>query len=261
MKINEYKSFPLYMTTSAISVLVITLLVGFGMYIIWPGLVRIHYALALSSEIALGVGLLQLWILFLSLALAIWGKVNFHPLIMRISNRCIYGLFPLSLLWARIGGFHKDQLRQSMIDLINKLVVCHMYTVPAHRILLLTPHCLQQSTCVHKVTYDVHNCKQCGCCNVGDLLAIAKEFGCQFLVVTGGTLARLKVKEAKPKAIVAIACERDLSSGMADVYPIPVIGVLNERPNGPCCNTKVDPQLVRQSVLMLIGKDEHGSTK
>ena len=57
---------------------------------------------------------------------------------------------------------------------------------------------------------------------------MAKDYGCQFIVVTGGTLARMKVKEARPKAIVAIACERDLASGMADVFPIPVIGVLND---------------------------------
>ena len=85
-------------------------------------------------------------------------------------------------------------------------------------------------------------------------MQIAKEYGCQFIVVTGGTLARMKVKEARPKAIVAIACERDLASGMADVFPIPVIGVLNERPNGPCCNTKVDPERVRAAVEQLIGR-------
>ena len=86
-------------------------------------------------------------------------------------------------------------------------------------------------------------------------IANAKEYGCQFIVVTGGTLARMKVKEARPKAIVAIACERDLASGMADVFPIPVIGVLNERPNGPCCNTTVDPKRVRAAVeQLLVGK-------
>ena len=94
-------------------------------------------------------------------------------------------------------------------------------------------------------------------CALPILLKIAKEYGCQFIVVTGGTLARMKVKEAKPKAIIAIACERDLASGMADVFPIPVIGVLNERPNGPCCNTTVDINKVRDAVELLIDKDNY----
>ena len=67
----------------------------------------------------------------------------------------------------------------------------------------------------------------------------------------------MKVKEAKPKAIIAIACERDLASGMADVFPIPVIGVLNQRPNGPCCNTTVDIKKVREAVELLIDKDTY----
>ena len=46
-------------------------------------------------------------------------------------------------------GVTKDQLRQSMIDLINHLVMLDMYTVDPERILLLTPHCLQESSCVH----------------------------------------------------------------------------------------------------------------
>jgi hypothetical protein len=39
---------------------------------------------------------------------------------------------------------------------------------------------------------------------------------------------------------VAVACERDLCSGIQDAYPIPVYGILNQRPHGPCMNTQVD---------------------
>ena len=46
-------------------------------------------------------------------------------------------------------------------------------------------------------------------------------------------MARQMVKEIRPKAIIAVACERDLTSGIQDVFPLPVIGVLNERPFGP----------------------------
>ena len=106
------------------------------------------------------------------------------------------------------------------------------------------------------MTTDVYNCKQCGRCQVGSLLEIANQYGCHFLVVTGGTLARLKIKELRPRAIVAIACERDLVSGMADVFPIPVIGVLNERPCGPCCNTRVNTEDIRLVVeRLLYGND------
>lgn len=140
-----------------------------------------------------------IWLLCASLIIASFGILRLHPIILRIANRFIYGLFPLSLLIGKVRGVTKDQLRQSMIDLINHLVMLDMYTVDPERILLLTPHCLQESSCVHKVTHDVYNCKQCGRCQVGSLLQIAKEYGCQFIVVTGGTLARMKVKRSTTK--------------------------------------------------------------
>jgi hypothetical protein len=51
---------------------------------------------------------------------------------------------------------------------------------------------------------------------------------------------------------VAVACELDLTSGIQDSYPLPVIGILNERPNGPCINTKVDIQKVKAAISDLL---------
>jgi hypothetical protein len=61
-------------------------------------------------------------------------------------------------------------------------------------------------------------------------------------------LARRIIVENRPEAIVAVACELDLTSGIQDSYPIPVIGILNDRPNGPCFNTKVDIDKVRDAI-------------
>jgi len=58
-------------------------------------------------------------------------------------------------------------------------------------------------------------------------------------IATGGTIARRIVVQKRPKLILAVACERDLSSGIQDTYPLPVYGILNERPNGPCLDTLV----------------------
>ena len=57
-------------------------------------------------------------------------------------------------------------------------------------------------------------------------------------------------KEYSPKAIVAIACERELSSGIKDrnLLHFPVGGVLNERPNGPGHITCVQRCKVRQAI-------------
>ncbi len=59
-------------------------------------------------------------------------------------------------------------------------------------------------------------------------------------VATGGTLARRVIEEKRPKAVIAVACERDLSSGIIDSFPLFVYGLPNMRPNGPCRDTFVD---------------------
>jgi hypothetical protein len=45
-----------------------------------------------------------------------------------------------------------------------------------------------------------------------------------------------------------VACERDLSSGIQDSYPLPVFGVLNSRPQGPCYDTLVDLEKVEEAL-------------
>lgn len=258
---KQYETYPLYLILSTITCALLTAVLAFLMYILEPGLLQLHPFASIISTVVISILIAIIWILCLSLIVASTGIIRLHPIVLRLANQFIYGLFPLTLAIGKVRGVTKDQLRQSMIDLINHLVMLDMYTVDPERILLLTPHCLQESSCVHKVTHDVYNCKQCGRCQVGNLLQVAKDYGCQFIVVTGGTLARMKVKEARPKAIVAIACERDLASGMADVFPIPVIGVLNERPNGPCCNTTVDSERVRAVVEQLIGRNSNDRGK
>jgi Protein of unknown function DUF116. len=88
-------------------------------------------------------------------------------------------------------------------------------------LLILTPHCLQFNECKFKVTNDIDNCRRCGKCQVSDLIKLKEKYGVKVAVATGGTLARKVVKDIKPKAIIAIACERDLTSGILDVKKYP----------------------------------------
>jgi len=115
--------------------------------------------------------------------------------------------------------------------------------------LVLLPHCIQDFECQIKITGNVKNCKGCGKCEIKDLIELTDQYQVRIAVATGGTLARRIIVENNPEAIVAVACELDLTSGIQDSYPIPVIGILNERPHGPCINTKVDIQKVKSAIL------------
>lgn len=158
-------------------------------------------------------------------------------------------LLPVVLFLAGMIGIGKDPVKRSFIALNNSLVRAARDTWGSRRILLLLPHCLQHTSCPHKITGGVvENCEKCGKCVIASLLDLASENGLALAVATGGTLARRVIGEINPAAIVAVACEMDLTSGITDSYPLPVYGILNERPNGPCRDTTVDLDLVRQAI-------------
>lgn len=245
----------IFMALTSVSALLSAVMV----YVVWkvsfPGLYQISWVL----PIILGFVGVVLVIAMLSGVFGIVMALLGIPVIKILyfwAWKAINILFPFAVVLGHLFNIPRDKIEQSFIEVSNKLVLQHKVKVPANRIMILTPHCIQLDTCVHKITRNVENCKQCGCCSVGSMLGLAHKYGCHFAVATGGTLARQMVKQARPKAIVAVACERDLTSGIQDVFPLPVLGVLNERPFGPCFNTRVDMKKLEAAVLTFMLEDD-----
>jgi len=161
-------------------------------------------------------------------------------------------LFPLAVFLGTVIGIGKEKVWQSFIAVNNTLVKAKTSLKSGSRLLILVPHCLQDSDCPYKITADVNNCKKCGKCCIKDLIELADKYRAVLKVATGGTLARKYILDCRPQAVVAVACERDLSSGIQDAGVLPVLGVLNSRPNGPCFNTKVAVEEVENAIRTII---------
>lgn len=200
------------------------------------------------------LGLITLAALFLVIALGIVSIIliilqgRSQPLFQHLGLLAINILFPIALVLGKRFGIKKDTIKASFIELNNQIVRIQGLIVKPEKILLLAPHCLQWSGCPHKITIDIYNCRRCGRCCIDSLHSVAEKYGTRLAVATGGTLARQFVKKYKPEAVVAIACERDLTSGIRDTQPLPVLGVLNQRPNGPCLNTQVNLNQVEKAI-------------
>ena len=233
---------------------IVALLLYFLWKITYPGLSEIYQYL----PVLLGAFLILISTLSLgaicNMVLAVRG-MPYLPLFRKYSYALIRLLFPLAVRIGKFFGITRRQLEGSFVAVSNLLFIKCGIKVKANRLLVIVPHCLQLASCPHKITRDPNNCKRCGGCNIGDLMKLSEEMGFHFLVATGGTLARQFVKDVKPKAVLAIACERDLMSGIQDVYPLPAVGVLNIRPNGPCYNTKVDMNDVKKMLAKIIIED------
>jgi len=115
-------------------------------------------------------------------------------------------------------------------------------------LLLIFPVCLQCSTCPNDIVSDVHNCKRCGRCKVCDLVGLSEKYGCRIEAATGGRLALAKVKDPHVRAVVAVACHKELREGIVASFPKPVIGVVNTWPSGPCKETDVELDGVERAI-------------
>lgn len=231
------------------------LLAAFILYGVWhiatPGLEQIHKILPMIVGGVFLAGVAIALLSFINMLLAAYNL----PYISSLKNiiyKLINVLFPLAVALGKLLNINKRQLEGSFIAVSNSIFNNSGIRVPADRVLVITPHCLQLATCPHKITRNPDNCKRCGGCDIGSLVTLSKEMGFHFFVATGGTLARQIVYKTRPKVVLAIACERDLMSGIQDVYPLPAVGVLNIRPNGPCYNTHVDIAEVKKQLEKII---------
>ncbi len=229
-------------------------MVGLAFFLWWVpyvGLSNIHQNLPVILAVAFGCVVLFWLGGALTLVLTIIrGKNLFFN--RRIRGVVIRFLFPLLVIVGKCLGISKARTRRSFIAINNQLVLAEAKKVGPDRLLLLLPHCLQNHDCKVRIIGNVYNCEGCGKCKIKDLVALSKKFDVPVSVATGGTLARKIVVDKRPDVIIAVACERDLTSGIQDSYPIPVFGIFNKRPFGPCYDTDVDLDLVEKGITTFL---------
>jgi uncharacterized protein len=90
---------------------------------------------------------------------------------------------------------------------------------------------------------------------------VSARYGVPMFVAARGMYARAMIRERRPKRIVAVACERDLVSGVHDVgSKLPVLGTVLTLPDGPCKNTEVDLAGLERNVRTFLGLDDEPGT-
>lgn len=224
-----------------IGLLAVTCIILAGLaYVLWwvpyVGLRNIHPYLPLILAVILGLVVLAVAAGSLLLTLTILAGRDFI-LSRKLRGAVVKILFPLLVVMGKLFGLSREKISHSFVAINNQLVLAQNLKMGPSRLLLLMPHCLQNHDCRVKITGNVEYCEGCGKCPIKELLTTAHKYGVELAVATGGTIARRIVVQKRPKLIIAVACERDLTSGIQDTYPLPVYGIFNRRPFGPCFNT------------------------
>ena len=222
---GNYDSAPaLFFGWSAISMAVALGILALVVYIIAPHLGRLAESLPRYAWLTLAVvsGLLWLW----------WGALLLSYVMRRpllpegLAERGPF--LRLMRLTSRVADrFGKrDWVENAAVKVYNALVVERKRKVGKGELLLLIPRCLSRAT-------------------LDGVLQVAGKYDVPVFVATRGQLARRVIRERRPRAVVAVACERDMVSGLHDVAgKVPVLGLTMTLPAGPCKDALLDlPQL------------------
>lgn len=116
----------------------------------------------------------------------------------------------------------RDWVENAAVKVYDVLALERGRKVGKGELLLLIPRCLSRAA-------------------LDGVLGIAGKYEVPVFVATRGQLARRVIRERRPRAVVAVACERDMVTGLHDVAgKIPVLGLTMTLPSGPCKDAGLD---------------------
>jgi hypothetical protein len=150
------------------------------------------------------------------------------------------GLLPTLMPWLeRVGvwfGLSRDRVGNSLMRVFNGLASGRARPgIKPDDLLVLLPRCLGKDA-------------------MQGAMAIAGRYGVPLFVASRGRYARQMIGMRRPQRIVAVACERDLVSGVGDVGAhLPVLGTTLGLPDGPCKNTQVDLPTLEAQIRTFLG--------
>jgi hypothetical protein len=129
----------------------------------------------------------------------------------------------------------RDWVENAAVKVYNAFALHRGRSVGRGELLVLIPRCLSKET-------------------LDGVLGVAGKYGVPVFVATRGQLARRVIRERRPRAVVAVACERDMVSGLHDVAgKVPVLGLTMTLPSGPCKDALLDLPRLEEWVRTYLG--------
>jgi len=216
------------------TILLFDFVVALFAYMISPRLASWHPIVPIAVYViaAIIITVTILWLLQAFLT-TVTGR-NFFPFMRRM--QCVFDLaFEGAFKIAHIFGVSRDRVGHSFVMVYNEISRAMKKASDGDCLLLLLPRCLTKE-------------------QLKSIYALRDSYPIHIHTVSGGELARQRIRELKPTAVIGVACERDLVSGIRDVgNKISLIGIPNERPDGPCQNTIIDINELIDAIEFYVG--------
>jgi len=151
---------------------------------------------------------------------------------------------------ARAFGFRAKVTEGAYIDLVNKTNEETFRSTPFEERALFLPHCMRHKKCPATLGKHGYTCKECGKCAIKKLKREAEKLGYSVFVVPGGSVVWNIIKDFKPKAVLGVACSKELLMAIevTEANGLPTQSVMLLRDG--CVNTLVDEDAVIERLKM-----------
>ena len=135
-------------------------------------------------------------------------------------------------------GINPKSVDRLYVELKNSINRGGFRKVPRDRRVLFIPQCLRNSRkCRAKLTDAGYACVNCCNCKAHRVKGDAEKLGYRAFIVPGGHMAFEIIKKTRPRAVVGIACLKELVIA-AEAVRIPAQGIELKRDG--CVDTDVD---------------------
>ena len=224
-----------YFLFTGVGLVLVSAVAAVAVYLLAPRLAALARWLpsALYTAITLFAVLGLVWLALIGIAY----RTGRGLLPERLAERGLL-LRTVNLAW-RVGelfGVQRDWTDHASVLVYDRLAFARSRTVSPNELLILIPRCLSRTA-------------------LDGVLDIARRYDVAAFVATRGQLARRVIRERRPRAVVAVACERDMISGLHDVAGrVPVLGLTMQLPNGPCKDASIDISKMEEFVKKYLAK-------
>ncbi len=137
----------------------------------------------------------------------------------------------------KILGVKPENVDRLFIEMKNDIHRNNFRKISPKDKIVFLPQCLRNPKCRARIKDFGYNCVDCCNCKASQIKKLAEKLGYSVFIVPGDSMVFRAIKELKPKAVVGIACLKELVAALEEIkLPLQTV----ELSKTGCINTDVN---------------------
>lgn len=153
-------------------------------------------------------------------------------------------------------GLSDSMIQYTHVELRNTVYEPEFKKVKVEDRALFLPHCSRNSKiCKATLDGDGYHCKECGGCNIGEAVKVAKNLGYKkIFIAPGGSLVKKIIDKEKPKGAIGVCCFNEALMSFDIVKSLNVVPQIALLLRDGCKDTQINLPLLEEKLLLGLEK-------